>query len=62
MYLIALLNFEEVPHFEPLPKQGLLQFWLNAKKPHDSSDYRIIFYETVQRENPKSEKVTTARQ
>jgi len=59
MYLIAQINFDNVPDMEPLPKSGLLQFWLNAGDPLETGDFRVMFHEVVEQEELQSEKVTT---
>ena len=59
MYLIAQINFADVPDMEPLPGKGLLQFWLNAGDPLETGDFKVTFHEAIETTELRSEKVTT---
>ncbi|QWH17862.1 DUF1963 domain-containing protein [Bacillus mycoides] len=56
MMLLAQLNFEEMPHIEPMPQKGLLQFFVSAEDelfgidfdhPTSQKDFRIIYHSTI---------------
>ncbi|WIY63420.1 YwqG family protein [Bacillus arachidis] len=56
MVLLAQLNFEELPHIEPMPTKGLLQFFVNGEDdlvgadfdhPTTQKDFRIIYHSDV---------------
>lgn len=56
MMLLAQLNFEEMPYIEPMPQNGLLQFFVSADDelfgidfdhPTSQKDFRIIYHSTI---------------
>ena len=56
MMLLAQLNFEEMPHIESMPQNGLLQFFVSADDelfgidldhPTSQNDFRIIYHSTI---------------
>lgn len=59
LYLLAQINFEEVPHLHPFPKKGILQFWIyptiyqgvNLDDRFLQDTFRVIYYPEVQKEN-----------
>lgn len=65
MNLFAQINFEEVPHIEPMPESGILQFFLSPvddmygldfDNPTAQKNYRIIYHPVVLKD--ESELVT----
>ncbi|MEM7617715.1 MAG: YwqG family protein, partial [Pseudomonadota bacterium] len=59
LYLIAQINFEEVPKLEPYPEKGILQFWiatddlygLDFDHQTKQDSFKIIYYPDIQKEN-----------
>lgn len=56
MMLLAQLNFEEMPHVEYMPQEGMLQFFVSAAdelygadfdQPTTQKDFRIIYHSTI---------------
>ncbi|MFP4090266.1 MAG: YwqG family protein [Cyclobacteriaceae bacterium] len=55
LFLLAQINFAEVPELDGFPKKGLLQFYigddnmygLDLDDPFDQSNYRIIYFDEV---------------
>jgi len=56
LYLLAQINFAEVPHLETFPKKGILQFYLEAdgelfglnfKNPTQQDKFRVIYFPEV---------------
>ncbi|HFJ9287008.1 TPA: YwqG family protein [Bacillus toyonensis] len=56
MMLLAQLNFEEMPHIEYMPQNGMLQFFVSADDelfgadfdhPTDQKDFRIMYHSTI---------------
>ncbi|KEK23416.1 YwqG family protein [Bacillus gaemokensis] len=56
MMLLAQLNFEEIPHIEPMPTKGLLQFFVSGEDdlvgadfdhPTKQKDFRIIYHAEI---------------
>ena len=55
LYLLAQVNFEEVPPLGDFPRKGMLQFFLGTddlygidyEEPTKQDNFRIIYYETV---------------
>lgn len=58
LWLLAQINFEEVPSLPPFPEQGLLQFFiyddglygLNMEDPFDQSTFRVVYHSKVYQE------------
>ena len=59
LYLLAQINFEEMPPLAPYPKNGLLQFWisdddlygLNFDNQLIQDSFRVIYYPEIQKKN-----------
>jgi uncharacterized protein YwqG len=55
MYLLAQLNFSQIPKLEGYPDKGLLQFYaaadsmygLNLDHPMEQSNFRVVYFETT---------------
>lgn len=56
MALFAQINFSEVPHIEPMPNSGILQFFLSPvdemygldfDEPYAQKNFRIVYHEKV---------------
>ncbi len=55
LWLLAQLNFEEMPHFPPFPRRGLLQFFikddglygLGLDDPFEQSGFRVVYHAEV---------------
>lgn len=58
LYLLAQINFEEVPALKPFPKTGILQFWIyptiyqgvNLDDRFLQDTFRVIYYPEVQKD------------
>ena len=59
MKLLAQLNFEEVPTLDPLPKQGILQFFIAVEDDVMGADFddltnqknfKVLFHDTIERD------------
>lgn len=57
--LLAQINFEEIPHLEGYPTQGILQFFINAQddlmgadfdNPQNQDGFRVIYHLKVMRD------------
>ena len=51
LYLLAQINFEEIPNLEPFPEKGILQFWIARNDsfglnndPNHQEGFRVIYY------------------
>lgn len=63
LFMLAQINFKEVPHLSGFPKQGILQFYvgddnmygLDLDDPFDQSNYRIIFFAEVDPDNAQED-------
>lgn len=67
LMLLAQINFEEIPHIEPFPKKGILQFYISddykiedkdlwGMNPSDlanQNNFRIIYYADIIRDENK---------
>lgn len=62
MVLLAQINYSEVPHIEPFPKKGILQFYvckdddtfgLNWDKLTEQKDFRVIYFPDVVEDTSK---------
>ncbi|HJN37732.1 MAG TPA: YwqG family protein [Gammaproteobacteria bacterium] len=59
LYLLAQINFEEMPKLELFPEKGILQFWLaknnffgaDDDNPTKQNGFRTIYYPEIQKEN-----------
>ncbi|KAA6383008.1 MAG: hypothetical protein EZS28_021465 [Streblomastix strix] len=56
LFLLAQINFEELPQLNDFPETGILQFYINANDDQlgcnlqnelDQSEFRIIYHETI---------------
>lgn len=55
MYLLAQLNFSQIPHLEGYPAKGLLQFYiapddmygLNLDHPTEQANFRVVYFENT---------------
>lgn len=59
MLLFAQINFEEVPHIEPMPQRGILQFFLSPTDdvygldfgdPTNQENFRVVYHAEVNRD------------
>lgn len=56
MYLLAQLNFSQIPRLEGFPENGLLQFYasadsmygLNLDRPTDQTSFRVIYFDNTE--------------
>ena len=56
LYLLAQINFTEVPHLEGLPEEGILQFYIASDgmygcdlgNPRQQDKFRVIYFEDVE--------------
>lgn len=56
MYLLAQVNFSQVPHLNGYPEKGLLQFYaaadgmygLNFDHPTEQSSFRVVYFENTE--------------
>lgn len=59
LYMIAQINFEELPRLEPYPEKGILQFWIedddlygmNFNDQTKQDSFKVVYYSDVQQEN-----------
>ena len=59
LQFLAQINFAEVPHLEPYPEEGLLQFWigkdylygLDFDNQTNQNSFRVIYYPKLQKEH-----------
>ncbi len=59
LYLLAQINFEEMPKLDPYPEKGVLQFWICGhahygeiyKDPTKQDSFRIIYYPEIKKDN-----------
>lgn len=55
MYLLAQINFDEVPHLEGYPEKGLLQFYISADDLHgfdddhptEQTNFRVVYFDNT---------------
>ena len=58
LWLLAQVNFEEMPHLPPFPERGLLQFFisddnlygLDLENPFDQSRFRVVYHPVIERD------------
>lgn len=55
LFLAAQFNFEEMPVFDPLPSEGILQFWVDADDPHERENFKVIFHPEVRKTDLRSD-------
>lgn len=60
LFLLAQINFGEMPSLEPFPDRGLLQFYISAggmhgldlKRPDNPAGFRVLFFEDIDEGTP----------
>jgi uncharacterized protein YwqG len=63
LFLLAQINFKEVPELKGFPHKGILQFYagddsmygLDLDDPFDQSNYRIVYFEDVDEDNAQQD-------
>lgn len=59
LYLLAQINFEEMPILAPYPEKGILQFWITADdaygadfdNPTKQDNFKVTYYPEIQKED-----------
>lgn len=63
MFLLAQLNFSEIPSLEGYPQKGLLQFYISANdgyglnfdNPTEQTSFRVVYFESCNEEQAEKE-------
>lgn len=63
LYLLAQLNFSEIPYLSPYPEKGILQFYLadddiygiNSNDPVTQSGFRVIYFPDIDHANAQDD-------